>query len=131
MRKDEALFFPGLFFTISVDLLENFGHQTKWYKVVSSTTESCNGCVMQTAAMQSVNACQAQQNSSSRLGCWWGYQEMCYRECSWFWDGNFHLLPGRAADKSQHAPFFPLQYLKTWMYNICTKIPSCHWGQCL
>lgn len=69
MGKDDTLFFPGLFFNVSVDLLENFSHGLKLYKVVSSTTESCNGCVMQTAGTRSVNACQAQQSSSSRLGC--------------------------------------------------------------
>lgn len=68
MGKDDTLFLPGLFPNVPVDLLENFGHGSKLSKVVSNTTESCNGCVMQTARARSVNACQAQQSSGSRLG---------------------------------------------------------------
>lgn len=61
--------FPGLFFNVSMDILEkNTGRGVKLYKVVSSITESCNGCIMPTSGRMSMSACQAQQNSSSRLG---------------------------------------------------------------
>lgn len=119
MGKDEGLFFPGLFFNVSVGLLENFGHGQKLYKVVSSTTEFCNGCAMETAGTRSVSACQALQSSSSRLGCWWGYQEMCYRECSKFWDGGFHLLLEKLGELPADLSIFLFSFYSIWRLE-CT-----------